>query len=307
MFVWLKKLSGAFSNGMWLSGRPDLAPLDLDTDWADIDRLMTAEEWPFLRSDLELSHAQPHLGMAARKVGKFAGFFNTHSFGDVAYLDMMIIDKDFRNGSIARPLYFSTTRALKEKGATGFVAHATNDSGPLLGLLGYTPGISFTLLEREVKEMTVAGGHRGELVEDDEMTVDEIVTLDTEIMGVERPAWVQHLYDNPEVRLYGFRKKKRLTAALALRPRKGDAWGLDMAHGIEFADISSLVHVVLVMNSGKIIQVFARTDSKLHQMLTAIEFEVPAFFQPIGPLVEYRLGETGDIGTDPRVLTMNWL
>ena len=145
MFVWLKKLSGAFSNGMWLSGRPDLAPFDLDT-------------------------------------------------------------------------------------------------------------------EREVKEMTVAGGHRGELVEDDEMTVDEIVTLDTEIMGVERCAWVQHLYDNPEVRLYGFRKKKRLIAALALRPRKGDSWGLDMVHGIEFADISSLVQVVL-----------------------------------------------GDIGTDPRVLTMNWL
>ena len=96
MFVWLKKLSGAFSNGMWLSGRPDLAPLNLaplnlaplnlDTDWADIDRLMTTEEWPFLRSDLELSHSQPHLGMAARKDGKFAGFFNTHSFGDVAYL-----------------------------------------------------------------------------------------------------------------------------------------------------------------------------------------------------------------------------
>lgn len=156
MFVWLKKLSGAFSNGMWMSGHLELEPLDLDRDWPEIERLMAEEEWPLLRADLELSHSQPHDGLIAKKDGQIAGFFNTHRFGDVAYLDMLIVDKGFRKGSIARPLYFTLINQLREKGVTGFVAHATTDSGPLLRLLGYTPGISYTLLSREISEVTVS-------------------------------------------------------------------------------------------------------------------------------------------------------
>ena len=47
--------------------------------------------------------------------------------------------------------------------------------------------------------------------------------------------------------------------------------------------------------------------SKLHKMLTSLDFDVPAFFQPIGPLVEYRLGDTGAIGTSDRCITMSWM
>lgn len=139
------------------------------------------------------------------------------------------------------------------------------------------------------------------------MTVDEIVGLDIDLFGVARRDWVQHLYDDDDVVMMGFKKKGKLIASLALRPRKDRVLALDMCNGVEFADISSLIHVVMVMNSGKTFQCFARTGSKLHKMLTSLDFEVPAFFQPIGPLVEYRLGDTGAIGTSDRCITMSWM
>src|SRR5262245_55854148 len=105
----LKYLAG----GAFLSGHPDLAEMDLDRDFPEIDRLFTQEEWPFLRADLEASHAQPGAtATVARKDGAFAGFFATHAFGDIGYLDMMIIDARFRGRGVARPLYFHTVREL---------------------------------------------------------------------------------------------------------------------------------------------------------------------------------------------------
>src|SRR5262245_20409235 len=112
MLTLLKTLSGTF-----LSGHPELLPVDLERDYPDIERLFLSDKWPFLRSDVELSHAQPKAtGFVARKDGRFAGFFLTHAFDDVGYLDMMIVAPDFRGAGIARPLYFHTVKALRAKG-----------------------------------------------------------------------------------------------------------------------------------------------------------------------------------------------
>ena len=145
MIAFLKRLAGEL-----FSGSPDLQPMDLDRDWADVERLLIQEEWPFLRSDIEVSHRQPGAtSIVARKDGAFAGFFITHAFGNTGYLDMMVIDSEFRKRSIARPLYFRTLKALKKKGIQSFVVHTTNDSSRLIRLLGFKPGGSYTLLTRE--------------------------------------------------------------------------------------------------------------------------------------------------------------
>ena len=101
-------------------------PMDLARDYAEIDRLFLAEQWPFLRSDLEVSHAQPGaVAFVARRAGAFAGFFATHPFGRVAYLDMMIVAPGFRRSGACRALYVATIPLLEVRAistARGYVA-----------------------------------------------------------------------------------------------------------------------------------------------------------------------------------------
>jgi hypothetical protein len=100
----LKQVWGMWANGEIFSGHPELLTMNLVCDYPEIEKLMVEEEWPFLRNDLELSHAQPKAtAFIARKRGEFAGFLTTHNFGHIGYLDMMIITSQFRKAGIARP------------------------------------------------------------------------------------------------------------------------------------------------------------------------------------------------------------
>ena len=304
MFLWLKTLSGSLSNGMWFSGKPEISRMDLDADWAEIAPLIQDEGLPHGQADLAAWLQQPGArGLVARKDGRFAGFVIAHPFGKVAHLDLLCIHPDFRKASIARPLYYTMVNGLKTDGFRGFVAHARPDAGQILEQVGWRRTTGFTLVERNVGEVTVSGGHRGELVEGTEMGVDEIATLDAETFGAARPEWLQEMFYRGPNEFYGFRNKGQLTACLALAHTANDGLKILLATGREFKDISSLLHVVLVMNSGRNVECLVRDDAKLSVMLESLDFETPAGHIPYG---EYRLGDTAGVGDGAGVLNLSW-
>ena len=303
MFLWLKRLSGSMSDGQWFSGRPEVSALDLERDWPEMERLIRADQLSHAKQDVAGWLAQDGaVALVAHKDGKFAGFFVAHPVGTVAHVDLVSVDPGFRKSSIARPLYFRGVNELKVRGATGFVAHAGAEAGHLLQLLGYTAGSTFVLMRSQVGEMTVAGGHRGELVDEHEMTVDEIVGLDKTVFGADRAGFIQHLFDREDTEVYGFRKKGELIACLVFQ-RLGDTLLIRLAEGREFRDISSLVHVAMVMNSGRNLECVVRKGGKLATMFESLDFSTPQSFQP---LTEYRLGETAGIGDGDGVLQLSW-
>jgi GNAT superfamily N-acetyltransferase len=197
-------------------GAVEIEPLVLDRDWPDVERLLRMEEWPFVRSDLELGEAQPgETSFIARKDGKFAAFFTTYLFGHIGYLDMFVIHPDFRGQGVARPLYFKAIEALQAHGATGLVAHTTNDSARLIKILGFTPGRPFTLRVREPAPAPAGP----ELKKGDP---DRFKRLDTEIFGLARPAWTNFLAADSRVDLVAYGD-----AICALRPRVGGGYSID--------------------------------------------------------------------------------
>jgi GNAT superfamily N-acetyltransferase len=279
-------------------GAVDVATLDLDRDWPDLERLLLSEDWPFLRSDLEVGDAQPRsASLVARKNEVFAGFFTTHHFGDVGYLDMMIIAPDFRGKTVARPLYLEALSRLRANGIRGLVVHTTNDSARLIQLMGFKAGQDFTLLVRPA-----GPAPRGPEISP---VTDRaaIVALDAEVFGAPRERWIEALLAQPSVTFVG-----RDAATTCLRPRVGGALCLDAVNSRDDASLVAMVDgTVGHYGPHHELQCFVRTGSLLHQRLVALGFEVPAFFVPIGPLVEWRQGATGAVGTKERVQSLMWL
>jgi hypothetical protein len=303
----LKKFSGWVSEGRWLSGHPDLEPLDLDRDFPEIERLFALEEWPFLRSDLEISHAQPWAtARIAKKDGHFAGFFATHHFGTVGYLDMMIIAPEFRRAGVARPLYFATVRALRAKGVRSLVVHTTNDSARLIRLLGFRPGQRFVLLRREgVEGAGHAPSHDEGIAELGRGHRAALLDLDERVFGLRREAWLDALLAQPDTRFLGLVQGGNLRASLCLRPRREGAAALDLLNADDPGDLARLVRAVARAESRRL-ECFALEGSSLSHLLVEIGFLVPDFFQPIGPLVEWRNGPTGQAGRSPRLQSLSW-
>ena len=292
MLTLLKKISGVIGEGSLFSGHPAIAPIDFERDWPDVEALLVREEWPFVREDLELSHAQPGgAAFVARKDGRFAGFFAAHAFGPIGYLDMMIIAPDFRRAGIGRPLYFATVNALKRAGARGFVVHTTNDSARLIRLLGFRPGRTFTLYRRDPSEPTGAADSDVSCLGRDDR--DEIFGLDTFMFGRRRAAWIDGLLAQPAVQFFGLRRDGRVKAMVCLRPRRGDALCLDLVHATTGDDLACLVQAVVGRHADHTLECFARTGGRLEQVLRGRGFAVPAFFEAIGPLIEWRKGDTG--------------
>jgi GNAT superfamily N-acetyltransferase len=277
-----------------------IEPLDLDRDWPEIEALLQAEEWPFVRADLELGDAQPgDTSFVARKDGRFAGFFTAHGFpgdaGPVGYLDMLVIHPDFRGQTVARPLYLRTLQALEQAGARGLCVHTTNDSARLIRLLGFRPGRSFTLLIREP-----GPGGEGMLAPVD---ADRLAALDTATFGVERPGWTGWLASDDRVEALGTDR-----AAIVLRPRIGGAYSFDGCYAPDPADLDGLVAALVAEKGGEhALMAFAATDGPLHQAMLRHGFAVPDFFVPIGPLVEWRQGQTGAVGASDAVHSLLWL
>lgn len=299
----LKKLSGALTDGMFLSGRPELAPLDLERDYPDVERLFALEEWPFLRGDLELSHAQPGaVAFVARKQGRFAGFFAAHAFGSVGYLDMMIVAPEHRRAGIARPLYFTTVHALERKGARSLVVHTTNDSARMIRLLGFSAGESFTLLRREATG-SADDPDDPDVVPLGARDLPDIVRLDASVFGVRRPEWIAGLMR--QAGFLGLRRRGQLLACACLRPRRGEALCVE-ASAQSPDDLERVAAAAVARHAGRRLECFVRTGGELHRQLERGGFRVPAFFEAIGPLVEWRRGATGEVGRSPRLQCLAW-
>jgi ribosomal protein S18 acetylase RimI-like enzyme len=307
MLTLIKKLSGALAEGRWFSGRPDVEPLDLDRHFPYVEQLFALEEWPFLRGDLEVSQAQPWAtSRVAWKDGRFAGFFATHHFGDVGYLDMMIIAPEFRRAGVARPLYFGTLRALRSRGVRSLVVHTTNESAPMIRLLGFRPGLRFVLLRREAAD---GGGNPlarvGGALPLERSDRAALLDLDARVFGARREAWIDALFSEPGVRFVGLKRDGALRASLSLRPRRAGTLALDSVNACDPGDLERLVGS-LIRAERSPLECFVREGSELHWLLAQNGFEVPEFFRSIGPLVEWRKGPTGDIGLSPEVQSLAW-
>jgi GNAT superfamily N-acetyltransferase len=298
----VKAWSVLFSDGMALSVMPEIDELVLDRDFADIDRLFDLEEWPFVRADLEISHAQPRaVALVARKNGEFAGFYTAHHFGDVGYLDMSIVAPAFRRRGVGRPLHTRAVREMKKKGIRSFVVHTTNDSAAIIWILGFTRGQTFTLLARDP-----TGPAGPPVVKLGPSDLEGLVSLDAEVFGVRRDPWIAGLMDQPTTQFYGLRRGGQLAASLCLRARKNGALCLDAANARSFDDLEALVLEIVRAHADRRLECFVRDGAKLDACLRREGFVVPDFFRAIGPVTEWRKGETGQAGRTPLVQCLSW-
>jgi GNAT superfamily N-acetyltransferase len=301
----IKAWSVLFSDGMALSARPDIEELVLDRDFADVDRLFELEQWPFVRADLEISHAQPRaVGYVARKDGRFAGFYTAHHFADVGYLDMSIVAPEFRRHGVGRPLHVRAMREMRQKGIRSFVVHTTNDSAPIIWILGFGKGQTFTLLARDAAGAARPPGPSIALLGPSDL--EALVSLDAEVFGVRREPWIAGLLRQESTRFYGIRRGTDLSASICLRARKNDAICLDAANARDFADLATLAKEVIACHAARRIECFVRDGAELDGFLREQGFAVPEFFRAIGPLTEWRKGNTGSVGRTPLVQCLSW-
>lgn len=287
---------------------PSVLPLDLDRDYPEIERLLVAEDWPFVRGDVEVSHGQPVApAYVARSDDRLAGFFLTHAFGRVGYLDMMIVDPDFRNFTVAKALYFNVMRDFQRHGISSLVCHTTKASATIVRFLGFRPGWDFTLVTREAGRMEHRNGrHSPQLEEIDTGDRDALLALDASVFGRSRATWIESLFAQPDSQFFGLFRKDRLVASACLRPRRNGAACLDSVNSESDADLAALVNALVTEPSDRRLECFVRTGSPLHGLLTARGFTVPGFFTEIGPLVEWRRGECGTVGLSPRLQCLCW-
>jgi GNAT superfamily N-acetyltransferase len=278
-------------------GAVEIVPLELDRDWPELEWLLRKEEWPFIRSDLELGEAQPgEASYIARKDGKLAAFFTTFMFGHIGYLDMFVIHPDFRGQGIARPLYFKAIEGLQTSGATGLVCHTTNDSARLVKILGFTPGRPFTLRVRPAGPTPPGPAlQKGDPA--------RFKALDTEIFGIARPAWTGFLADDPRVDLVAYG-----SAIVAMRPRVDNGYSIDHLLVPDPDDLVPLVDgIIAKYGATSPLNVFAVTDGVFEKIIADRGFAVPEFFVPIGPLIEWREGDTEPVGRSELIHSLLWL
>ena len=74
----------------------------------------------------------------------------------------------------------------------------------------------------------------------------------------------------------------------------------------DLAELETFVQNIVRANGATRLECFARVDSPLHHQMLEHGFQVPEFFKAIGPLVEWRKGQTDGLGASDRVQTLNW-
>jgi len=280
--------------------------LELGRDYPDIEQLFSQEGWPFTRRDLELSQNQSKAtSFVCRQNSQFAGFFSTHNFGHVAYLDNMITLPEFRKWGVARRLYCQTMQTLRAKSLRSFVVHTTNQSAPMIEYLGFDPGPDYTLLRREP-------GRGGSEVWDDAVVelgpadLEDLVVLDERLFGIRRTRWVEGLFDRADNYFFGARENGRLVASVCLRTRRNSALCIDSVHVRDTRFLPLLIRHVAARFGDRRLECFARVDSELEEILKKMDFSVPEFFRSVGPLTEWRKGDTDALGSPLTAQSLNW-
>ncbi|MDD0976655.1 hypothetical protein [Pseudomonas fontis] len=288
------------------AGEITIEALSLDQHWAALEHLLKIEEWPFIRADLEVSHAQDRaFGLVARRNGEIKGFFTAHNFDDIVYLDLMVVEKSERtNVAMAAELWRCARQEIAKHGFRAQVAHCTNDSAPLLRLFGFTTSSSFTLVRREVLG---AQRHAAPLAFLDHTALADLVELDAQVFGVRRESWISHLLGQPSTRFVGRYEAGHLTASVCLRTRRDNSLCIDAANSHDFQALVGLLDTVFAGLPDSRFECFVKTDSALHQYFLGNGFVVPEFFTPIGPLDELRLGAEHQVGSAANVYALAWL
>jgi hypothetical protein len=285
-----------------------ITSLDLARDWPGIERLMNDEEWPFIHADIEASHSQPRaIGKVAHRGEALVGYFLTHHFQDVAYLDMMIVDESVRRTSLAKSLGWETMQALQQQEFRGYVAHSTKDSASVFWFFGYKSGIDFTLMRQEptVTSKTQQTSSLDALTLT-EVDLPDLIRLDRNVFGLDRTPWINVLQTQQSTRFVGLKENGKLVASICLRSRRDGAVCLDACNSKDKHAMLALTQQTLDALSQARVECFARTDSDLHQFLQNKAFHVPDFFQHIGPLVEWRKGDTTNAGTSEHIRCLTW-
>jgi hypothetical protein len=129
------------------------------------------------------------------------------------------------------------------------------------------------------------------------------MSLDRSIFGIDRPHWTGFLAADTRVDLVAHGD-----AMAAMRPRIGGGYSLDHFLAPNPADLVSLVDgIVAKYGASGPLTAFAATDGVLEGLLAERGFAVPEFFVPIGPLVEWRDGNTEPVGRSEHIHTVLWL
>lgn len=281
--------------------------MDMERDWPGISALMDIEEWPFVKGDVELSHSQPNsFGIVCLKDTKLIGFFVGHAFANTGYLDMMIIDSAHRkNPFIGREFWKLAKRIFRENGFIETVAHCTNDSAPFLKLLRYKDKEHFTLYRLESGVNIEA--HISSCRKAGETDLESIIHLDSKIFNCERREWVTNILKQEGADIYVNEINGQIVASVFARPRKDSTICLDGCNANSFPELKDLITYVISVNKESSFDCFCKNGSDLETYLSELEFSVPEFFIPIGPLTELRQGQDTDVGTSEGMRTLSWM
>lgn len=282
-----------------------IEPMDLHRHWRGIERLLEIEEWPFVLADFEVSEAQERaIAMVARTGDEVVAFFTVHHFGDIAYLDMVVVHPDRRKDVLmAGELWRQVRLRMKHNGFTSFVAHCTRSSASIVRILQYRAGISFSLLRKDAEPDHVARA----IAPLDESALAELIALDAEVFGIRRENWIGTLMRQPSTRFFGRYEDGRLVASACLRERRDNSLCIDACNALRFEPLERLLDDVIAAHPHKRLECFVRHGADLKPYLEANGFKVPAFFAEIGPLVEYRLGPEQEVGLGPALRTLSWI
>lgn len=282
-----------------------IEPMDLHRHWRAVERLLEIEEWPFVRADFEVSEAQERaIALVVRAGEEVVAFFTVHHFGDIAYLDMVVVHPDRRKDVLmAGELWRQVKLRMKRNGFTSFVAHCTRSSANIVRILRYRPGISFSLLRKDAEPACTARA----VTPLDESALEELITLDAEVFGIRRENWIRTLMWQPSTRFFGRYEDERLVASACLRERRDNSLCIDACNALRFEPLERLLDNVIQAHPHKRLECFVKHGGDLQLYLEANGFRVPAFFAEIGPLVEYRLGPELEVGLGPALRTLSWI
>jgi len=281
--------------------------LDLDRHWDGVNRLLELEEWPFIRADLEVSDEQARaIGLVAQIGGVIKGFFTIHHFGDIGYLDMVIIDpSERRNLTLANDLWGRAKAGMVEQGFNSKVAHCTRSTARFLRVLGYCAGLKFWLLRKDESQAQAPADAVVRVLSPEHLP--RLIELDEQVFGTSRHHWLTALSRQPSATFVGRLEGDDLLASACLRERRENSLCIDSCNGLDGEHVAALIDDILSSYPHKRLECFVRDGTDLHRALLAKGFYVPDFFTPIGPLVELRQGPNDDVGTGPHVRTLSWI
>jgi hypothetical protein len=303
----MMNILGLKNRGTAQSSEILIEKLDLDRHWEGVNRLLELEEWPFIRADLEVSDEQERaIGLVAHIGGVIKGFFTIHHFGDIGYLDMVIIDpSERRNLTLANDLWGRAKAEMIKNGFTSKVAHCTRSTARFLRVLGYRPGITFWLLRKDATQSNPPADVTARVLSLEYLP--RLVELDEQVFGTSRHHWLKALSTQPSATFVGRLQGDELLASVCLRERRENSLCIDSCNGLDGGNVAAVIDEILTSYPHKRLECFVRDGTDLHSGLLANGFYVPDFFTPIGPLVELRQGPVDQVGTGPHVRTLSWI